>query len=123
MICDSHCHFFSKTFFEKLKPGLAPAATLGWDAPGTPEQLADRWIAELDRHDVARCALIASVPGDEDSVAAAVARHPSRFVGFFMFDPTAPYPVDRLKAALARPGMCTVCLFPAMQRYSLHDER
>ena len=48
---------------------------LGWDAPGTPDALADRWVAELDRHQVARAALIASVPGDEESVAAATAKH------------------------------------------------
>ena len=123
MICDSHCHFFSAKFFQTLKPGLDPAATLGWDAPGTPEDLADRWIAELDRHSVSRASLIASVPGDEDSVAAAVARHPSRFVGFFMVDPTRDDAVMRTVATLERPGMRTVCLFPAMQRYSLHDER
>ena len=47
-------------------------ARLGWDPPGGDDALADRWIAELDRHDVARAMLIASVPGDEASVAAAV---------------------------------------------------
>jgi uncharacterized protein len=123
MLSDAHCHFFSQHFFQTLKPGLDPAAELGWEAPGTPEELADRWVAELDRHDVARSSLIASVPGDEDSVAIAVARHPSRFVGFFMLDPTAPGALERVAATLARPGMRTVCLFPAMQRYSMHDER
>ena len=54
-----------------------------------PEALADRWVRELDANGVARAALIASVPGDEASVAAAVARHPARFVGFFMLDPSA----------------------------------
>ena len=39
--------------------------------------------------------LIASVPGDAASVAAAVRRHPTRFVGFFMVDPTQPdAPID-----------------------------
>jgi predicted TIM-barrel fold metal-dependent hydrolase len=123
MICDSHCHFFSQRFFEALKPGLDPVAALGWDAPGTPEELADRWVAELDRNGVSRAALMASVPFDEDSVAAAVARHPSRFVGYFMLDPTRPDAVERVTRTLERHGMRTVCLFPAMQRYSLHDDR
>jgi predicted TIM-barrel fold metal-dependent hydrolase len=123
MICDVHCHFFSQRFFQALKPGVDAASEVGWAAPGTPEELADRWAAELDRHEVSRASLIASVSGDEDSVAVAVARHPSRFVGFFMLDPTKPDAVDRVKTTLARPGMRTVCLFPAMQRYSLHDER
>ena len=41
----------------------------------------------MDANGVDRAALIASVPGDEASVAAAVARHPGRIVGFFMVDP------------------------------------
>jgi predicted TIM-barrel fold metal-dependent hydrolase len=123
MICDAHCHFFSQRFFQTLKPGADAAGELGWDAPGTPEELADRWVAELDRHGVSRASLMASVPGDEDSVAVAVARHPSRFVGFFLLDPTVPDAVDHAAAALARPGMRAVCLFPAMHRYSLHEER
>ena len=89
MINDAHCHFFSTPFFATLG-GDAALAKLGWDAPGTAEALADRWVAELDRHQVSRAALIASVPGDAASVAAAVARHRDRFVGFFMVDPTQP---------------------------------
>src|SRR5256885_16159892 len=80
---------FSTLFFAALGD-VAALATLGWDAPGTAEALADRWVAELDRHRVGRAALIASVPGDAASVAAAVAGHRKRFVGFFMVDPTQP---------------------------------
>jgi predicted TIM-barrel fold metal-dependent hydrolase len=98
-------------------------ATLGWEAPGTADALADRWAAELDRHHVARAALMASVPGDAASVAAAVDRHPARFVGFFMIDPTAPDAVARAAAALAGGGLRALCLFPAMQRFSVQDER
>ncbi len=102
---------------------LGLATRLGWEAPGSAEQLADRWAHELDHNRVVRAALIASVPGDEDSVAAAVARHPSRFVGFFMLDPTRPDAVERVQRALGEKRMRAVCLFPAMHRYSLHDER
>ena len=88
---DAHCHFFSTTFFSALArqrgrgdsvPQLC--SELQWDDPGTPAALADRWVRELDANDVARAALIASVPGDEASVASAIASHPKRFVGFFM---------------------------------------
>src|SRR4029453_9318504 len=98
-INDAHCHFFSEPFFAALAAqGLrsrARTATdvcdeLQWELPGAPEALAERWIRELDAHGVNRAALIASVPGDEESVAAAVARYPTRFVGFFMLDPSAP---------------------------------
>jgi len=118
---DAHCHFFSTPFFAPLG-GDAAIARLGWDPPGPADALADRWVAELDRHDVARAALIASVPGDEASVATAVARHPARFVGFFMVDPTRAEAEAAVAAALAA-GMRCVCLFPAMHRYPLADER
>ena len=132
-IHDVHCHFFSRRFFETLAQGMkdpAPGdparslpARLGWEAPGTPEELADRWIAELDRHGVGRAALMASVPGDEVSVAAAVARHPRRFVGFFMLDPTRQDAAERAGRALSEQRLRSVCLFPAMHRYAIQDER
>jgi hypothetical protein len=122
MINDAHCHFFSKAFFVPLG-GDAALAKLGWEAPGTAEALADRWAAELDRHHVARAALIASVPGDAASVAAAVRRHRERFVGFFMVDPTQPDAAAITAAAIAAGGLQAICLFPAMHRYSIQDER
>ena len=131
-LCDAHCHFFSTRFLEILTkdvPGLpthdragAVAARLGWEPPGSPEALADRWATELDRHGVSRCALIASIPGDEASVAIAVARHPSRFVGFFMFNPLAADASIRLTQAFGEQALRVVALFPAMHRYRLDDE-
>src|SRR5881396_118492 len=100
---DAHCHFFSTPFFAAL-------ARLGWDAPGTAEALADRWVTELDRAGVARAVMIASVPGDAGSVAAAVARHPRRLVGFFMVDPTQPEAATKTAAALDSGGLRGVCL-------------
>ena len=132
VVNDVHCHFFSLNFFAALGRGLpgvdrdraaeTAVANLGWEWPGTPEQLADRWCAELDRHGVSRAALIASVPGDADSVAAALRRHPRRFVGFFMVDPTQPEAEVGASAAIDR-GLRAMCLFPAMHRYPLHDDR
>lgn len=132
MINDCHCHFFSEGFFAALgrqrpqgsqQSADGIVAELGWDAPGSAEDLADRWAKELDRHGVSRAALIASVPGDHESVGRAVSRHPSRFVGFFMLDPTAPDAQSTAERALQTPGLQVICLFPAMQRYSLHDQR
>ena len=122
MINDAHCHFFSTPFFAPLG-GETALAKLGWDAPGTAEALADRWVAELDRHQVSRAALIASVPGDAASVAAAVSRHRDRFVGFFMVDPTQPDAAGTRTASIARGGLRAICLFPAMHRYSIQDDR
>jgi hypothetical protein len=122
MINDAHCHFFSTPFFAPLG-GETALARLGWDAPGTAEALADRWIAELNRHQVSRAALIASVPDDAASVAAAVNRHRRRFVGFFMLDPTRPDAAGSAREAIARGRPGAICLFPAMHRYSIHDDR
>jgi len=121
-INDAHCHFFSTPFFGALG-GDAALAKLGWDAPGTAESLADRWVDELDRHQVARAALIASAPGDAASVEAAVSVHRDRFVGFFMVDPTQPDAAVRASASIDRGGLRAICLFPAMHRFSIHDER
>jgi hypothetical protein len=122
MINDAHCHFFSTPFFAPLG-GDAALAKLGWEAPGTAEALADRWVAELDRHQVSRATLIASVPGDAASVAAAVNRHRQRFVGFFMVDPAQADAPDKAATALRDRGMRAICLFPAMHRYSMQDDR
>jgi predicted TIM-barrel fold metal-dependent hydrolase len=130
---DAHCHFFSTPFFAALGRQLKDAgqtaphetalARLGWDAPGTADALADRWVAELDRARVGRAALIASVPNDAESVAAAVRRHPTRFVGFFMVDPTAPDAAEVAGRALAAGSLRAMCLFPAMHRFAIYDDR
>ena len=130
MLNDSHCHFFSPSFFTTLARQRSASTSaqelyreLQWDDPVSPEALADRWVQELDANGVQRAALIASVPGDEASVGVAVARHPSRLVGFFMLDPAASDAPQRTHAALSGPGMRGVCLFPAMHHVPLHDDR
>ncbi|MGE0361985.1 MAG: amidohydrolase family protein [Vicinamibacterales bacterium] len=129
MICDAHVHFFSPGFFDALgaQKGLPAenrvgevALALEWEAAPSVAALADRWVAELDAHGVSRAALIASLPGDEASVAAAVAAYPYRFVGFFMLDPTREDALDRVAWAIAH-GLRGICLFPAMHRYPLYS--
>ncbi len=129
---DAHCHFFSTRFFaamgkalknsDKEAPDKRALDLLGWDAAGAPEELADHWVRELDSHGVSRAALIASVPGDAVSVGAALRRHPGRFVGFFMVDPTPEASVPAAEA-IDGEGMRAICLFPAMHRFSLRDDR
>lgn len=129
---DAHCHFFSPRFFDVLgrqagiegpTPGLTVTQRLGWDHPGTVDGLADTWVAALDAHGVSRAVLIGSVPGEEESVARAVARHPDRLVGAFMLDPTQEGARTRMEWALSQPGMRMVCLFPAMHGYTMTDPR
>lgn len=130
MICDSHCHFFSEGFLAALawQRGRAEsiedlAHELGWESPGSAEQLADRWVRELDAHGVSRVALIASVSRDEEAVGAAVAKHPARFAGFFMVDPSAGDATERARRGLGEFGLCAACLFPAMHHVGLDDVR
>ena len=139
VINDAHCHFFSPQFFGTLArqqlamrtASSAMVATsaseicreLQWDDPVTAESLADRWVAELDRHGINRAVLIASVPGDEASVDEAVGHHPLRFVGFFMTDPSATDAVERARRAIDERRLRGICLFPAMHHVALTDER
>lgn len=125
---DAHLHFFSHSFFAALAaqrgtPDESIAETVGWDAPDVEAaDLGKRWVAELDRHGVDSAVAIASMPGDEGSVRAAVQAFPDRLHGFFMLDPTAADAPARVEAALAD-GLHGVCFFPAMHRYAITDKR
>ena len=131
-ISDAHCHFFSPNLFRTVGSSLddlagdaadAVPSRLGWDPPVSEELLADRWIAEWDRHHVNRGVLIASVPGDEDSVATAVRRHPTRVVGAFMVNPAVPDLEHRIEMAFDVHHMRMACLFPAMHGVPMDDAR
>lgn len=130
MLNDAHCHFFSNQFFRTLARSLpdvkGDAAAelprrLGWTAPGSDVELADAWATELDAAGVSRAVLIASVPGDEASVSAAVAKHPARFVGAFMFNPCAPDADTAIERAFLDPRLRMACLFPAMHGCAVDD--
>jgi hypothetical protein len=128
-VSDAHIHFFSHRFFAALAEqkkasvdSLAPV--LGWQLPAEdPTHLADTWVQELDRHGVSKAALIASVPGDQDSVIAAVRALPQRFYGYMMVNPVVPSPAADVERALASGHIHGLCFFPAMHRYSIQDDR
>jgi predicted TIM-barrel fold metal-dependent hydrolase len=122
VINDAHIHFFSPSFFAGLGADRERITALGWEFPDSTDALAARWVAELDQHGVGKAALIASLPGDADAVALAVAHNPDRFVGFFMLDPTRNDAIDHAQRALDE-GLRTICLFPAMHGYAFHDAR
>jgi uncharacterized protein len=132
-VADAHIHFFSHRFFASLAeqkgvPADQLAPLLPWQLPAEdPRQLADAWVHELDKYGVAKASLIASVPGDGESVVAAVSRHPERFYGYMMVNPAAAAPlaqvVAQVKAALDSGHIHALCFFPAMHRYSMHDDR
>jgi predicted TIM-barrel fold metal-dependent hydrolase len=128
-VADSHVHFFSHRFFASLaeQKGIAfdhLAPLLKWQLPAEdPRLLADAWARELERHGVAKVSLIASVPGDSESVIAAVTRHPEQFYAYMMVNPTVPAAQEQVEKALASGHIQGLCFFPAMHRYPIQDDR
>ena len=133
-VSDAHAHFFSRGFFEALAQQKTATGTetdaeglvrqLGWDLPPADNtELAAHWINELDKHGVDQIALMASVPGDESAVADAVKAYPNRIHGYFMLNPLGPDAAGRARRAVGERGLKGICLFPAMQRFSVQDER
>ncbi len=133
-VIDAHAHFFSQPFFmqfvETLRKELPSgdpyrglADRLGWELP-TPDHaaLGKRWVEEMDKHGLDRMVLISSLPGDEDSILAAMRAYPHRIIGYFMLDPTKPGAGERVRKALTG-GLRGVCLFPAMHHFHAWEER
>lgn len=132
-IIDAHTHFFSNRFFQLLAAQV-PALQGAGDAvarireltgfvmpPVDPVAFAAHWIAELDRHHIAAAMMMASLPGDEDSIASAVAANPGRIFGAFMFDPTKPDAETRAQRLFDELKLRVACLFPAMHQYSVAE--
>jgi predicted TIM-barrel fold metal-dependent hydrolase len=119
-IADAHVHFFSHHFFELLaaqKPGLT-FESLHWQMPpDRPEDLANIWAHEMDRHGIARAAIISSALGDEESVIKAAGAFPDRFFAYAMVNPIL---VNDMKWTPA--DVSAACLFPAMHRYSVQSD-
>jgi uncharacterized protein len=128
-VADAHIHFFSNWFFASLAeqkgvPVDRLAPLLNWQLPAEdPRQLADDWVHQLDQSGVSKAALIASIPGDSESVIAAVRRHPERFYGYMMVNPTTPAAVAQVQGALASNHIHALCFFPVMHAYSMQDDR
>src|SRR5260370_2568137 len=127
-VADAHVHFLSHRFFsalaeQKKAPLDSLPSLLEWQLPDDdPQHLAATWVQELDRQGVARAALIASIPGDYESVIAAVRRYPQRFYGYTMVNPAAPDAAAHAERALSSGCIHQFCFFPAMHRYSIQDD-
>lgn len=132
-IFDAHAHFFSHRFFSALarqSPLLRRESDMdrrmseltGFTLPPVKAaELGGIWAEELDHHRVSSALMIASLPGDEESVAEASAAYPDKITGAFMFDPTAPDAEATLKRAFDELSLRVVCLFPAMHRYGVAE--
>ena len=126
-VSDAHVHLFSRRFFEALarEKGLevdALGQTLGWRIPPEdPAAVAATWVAEFDRYGVQTACMIASMPGDHDSVLAAARTFPNRLVPYAMVNPLQAGAIETVRDAVAT-GLRGICLFPAMHRYSMHAD-
>jgi predicted TIM-barrel fold metal-dependent hydrolase len=123
-VTDAHVHFFSPAFFRSLaeqKGTREVGSLLGWDVPASPEDLADRWIVEMNHNGVDGAVIIASIPGDAESVGVAVDRYPDRFHSVLMLNPLTPAADIRSANALSEGQVNGIFLFPAMHRFSMHD--
>ncbi|MGH9324490.1 MAG: amidohydrolase family protein [Vicinamibacteria bacterium] len=126
-VVDAHAHFFSHRLFATLAASLSSPSILRERLPfefpsEDPVELASRWVSELDRHGIARSVLIASVPGDEESVAAAARAYPERFIPYFMLNPRAPDALERTKRAFRELGLRGISLFPAMHHFHVWEK-
>ncbi|MBA3973064.1 MAG: amidohydrolase [Candidatus Solibacter sp.] len=129
-MADAHVHFFSHRFYSMLAAQKGDGATaesvceeLGWPVPPEdPAELAAWWVKDLDRHQISRACLLASLPGDEESVIAAVRAYPERFAGYFFLNPLADGAAERAEAGL-KAGLKGICLMQAMHGISVADER
>jgi predicted TIM-barrel fold metal-dependent hydrolase len=133
-VIDAHVHFFSHQFFRaflrrrgRQLPEQEPQRLLerlGWEVPPPDAvELARRWVAELDRHGVARAVLLTSILDDEASVARAVQAFPDRLIGFMRVDPTRPDAAQRVRHAAETLGLKGIKGFPALEGFHAYDER
>jgi hypothetical protein len=130
-IFDAHLHLFSRRYFEAVAtasplPGTVGermdrlARTMGIEVPG-PDLAAHvgRWLADLDRHGVARAVTFASAPEEADAVAEAARLAGGRFVPVAQVNPKGPGTKDRVHDLLGAKGFRGILLFPALPQYRL----
>ncbi len=133
-IFDSHVHFYSNAYFRFLvrqKPKradlnteLRTIASKGHiEIPGEdPTQLAKRWIEIIDKWKIEKIVLIASIPGDEDSVVKAVSAFPDRSAGFFTVDPNSNILMENAEKRLKENKLRGIVLYPSLYHISVNDE-
>jgi predicted TIM-barrel fold metal-dependent hydrolase len=125
-VADAHVHFFSPAFFRSLaeqKNSESVADLLGWEEPVSSEALARRWAEELDRNQVERALLVASIPNETQSLGEAIEAFPDRFNAIYMANPILPSADIRFQSAYREDRVSGVFLFPAMHHYSMHDDK
>ncbi len=132
-IFDCHLHFFSRDFFAAMVRQKNPAAeveqVLGNLAqrakieipPSDVHAHLKRWLAELDRHGVARAVTFASLPEEATTVAEAAQHSGNRLIGFCMVNPTMEGAAHRVHKLAHECGYRGVMLFPALHHFHVAD--
>ncbi len=133
-IFDSHLHFYSNNYFKLLirqklnrvdiNTELRMMATKGhFEVPGEdPLLLAKRWIDMLNKWKLERALLIASIPGDEDSVAKSIEAYPDRFSGLFVIDPNSNLLLANATKRLKEDHFKGIVLYPSLYQIGVQDE-
>src|SRR5437016_405190 len=107
-VFDAHTHFFGGSFLDELGKqvganGEEVTRRLGWEMPpAQPEDLARKWVAEMDRHGVDRMISIHTLPGDLESAGRGIAAADGRLVGYVMVNPLANGAADQVGVAVER---------------------
>ena len=91
------------------------------EPPGSDEEMAERWAAEVDRHQLVR--VVFTTGGDNDRLARVVARHPGRFVGFAHHDPFRTDAAVELERAVRALGLRGYKLIAPVLSGSIAEER
>lgn len=91
------------------------------EPPGTDEDMARRWAAEVDRHRLVRIVFLTG--GDNDRLSRIVARYPEKFVGFAYHDPFRPGAAAELERAVRDLGLRGYKLIAPLLSGRLDDER
>jgi len=91
------------------------------EPPGEDEEMAARWAAEVERHGLVRVVFVTG--GGNDRLAAIVAAHAGKFIGFAHHDPFAPDAPAELERAVTRLGLRGYKIIAPFHKARLDDER
>lgn len=128
---DFHAHFFARPFFDALAAQspqegspeeklVRVTSATGIELPSEDvKEHTARWLAELDRHGVARMAAFASLPEEVPAVAEAAKASDGRLVPFSLVNPCAEDAPSKVERLISELGFRGVLMFPAMHHYAI----